>query len=137
MQWMYQDKPMVAIPEGAKAFVYLLIIHYEGQEYKYIGMKGFYSTSRKKITGKSRRQVTVKESNWKAYRSSSESIKSMLKHGGTLTSMEVLHICRTVGEALYLEAKEQINREVLCDPQYLNKWIKITTARCYKNEDTD
>jgi len=137
MNWVYNGVPMVEIPQGMKAFVYLLTIQYEGQEFLYIGMKNFHSTRRKKVVGKTRREVTVSESNWKSYNSSSETVKSLLNTGGKIVGREVLHLCRTQGMAAYLEAYEQFHRWVLCDPQYLNKWIKIVAARCYTQQDTD
>jgi hypothetical protein len=125
--WTYQEEEFDSIPEGALAFVYYLEFE-DGT--KYVGKKNFYSTSRKRQPGKSRRTVTVRESNWKSYLSSSETVKSKLKAGEKLVRREVLHLCKTLGQATYMELHEQVQRNVLCNPEYLNGLIYAKVMRC-------
>lgn len=133
--WVFKGNNITSVPEGVKAFVYLLEIKYKRKTYRYIGYKNFYSITRKRTAGKTRRTVVTKESNWKTYLSSSEHVKTMLKDGGVLSKREIIHMCRTKGEAMYLELKEQVLRDVLCDDTYLNRWINVKIARCYKEEE--
>lgn len=72
--WVYNSKKIISIPENAIAFVYI-IKHISGKYY--IGYKQFYSKTTKKLSKKaisemtdkrkSKKVVTVKESNWKEY----------------------------------------------------------------------
>lgn len=129
--WSYENKNVSAPPKDAKAFVYLL----EFADGKlYIGKKNLESTRRKKIAGKSRRQVVVSESNWRNYLSSSLEVKAKIKNGDVLVKREILKWCTSTAEATYWELYEQVTRHVLCDMHYLNKWISAKIFRCTDKE---
>jgi hypothetical protein len=119
--WKYRRKALTEIPEGFEAFVYL--IEFE-DGLKYVGKKNFYSIRRTKVKGRVRRKVVTTESNWKVYTSSSKEVKEKIKKGTKITKRQILHLCKTKGEATYLEVYEQFIRKVLCpDRGYLNKNI--------------
>jgi hypothetical protein len=42
---------------------------------------------------------------------------------------EILHLCKTKSECSYLEAKEQIDREVLLSDDYYNSWISLKVTK--------
>ena len=42
------------------------------------------------------------------------------KAGDDIYHREILHLCKTKGEASYMEAKEQFDREVLLTDEYYN-----------------
>jgi hypothetical protein len=120
--WTYEGTVVTEAPEGAKAFVYYMEFQ-DGT--KYIGKKGLTSTRRKKVVGKTRRQVNVSESNWKVYLSSSSEVKAKLKTGDTLVRREILRWCYSAGEATYWELYEQMVNHVLLSGDWLNRWISI------------
>lgn len=124
--WSYEGAHIKEAPEGAKAFVYLLIFE-DGT--KYLGKKNLHSTRRKRVVGKKRRAVTTSESNWRTYLSSSQEVKSKLKAGDKLVRREILRWCYTLGEATYFEAYHQFQEHVLLSGDWLNKWISV---RIYK-----
>ena len=124
--WTYEDKVVTEAPKDAKAFVYYLEFA-DGS--KYIGKKNLHSTRRKKVTGKTRRVITITESNWKKYFSSSDEVKARIKAGEQLVRREVIRWCDTTGEASYWEAYEMFTRHVLLSITYLNKWISIKTYK--------
>jgi hypothetical protein len=128
MDWKYGNKVVKEHPIDAVAFVYYLEFS-DGT--KYIGKKSLFSTRKKKVIGKTRRVVTVSSSNWRTYMSSSDVVKGKLKAGDRLAKRNILHWCTTLGCATYLELKEQVDRNVLCDPLYLNKWISAKVMRCH------
>ncbi|XAO54270.1 GIY-YIG homing endonuclease [Yersinia phage vB_YenM_P778] len=62
-------------------FVYMVYCH-ETHRF-YIGKKQFNSVSRKTVAGKKRKQVTVKESDWMKYQTSSQYVKEDIEKFGT------------------------------------------------------
>ena len=104
-------------------FVYLITERDTGK--KYIGKKFFWSKRRlPPLKGKSRKRTVVKESDWKDYYGSSETLKILVEHkGGEAYYREFLHLCETKGECSYLEAKEQFLRDVLLREDYYNEFI--------------
>ena len=104
-------------------FVYLITERDTGK--KYIGKKFFWSKRRlPPLKGKSRKRTVVKESDWKDYYGSSETLKILVEHkGGEAYYREILHLCEPKGECSYLEAKEQFLRDVLLREDYYNEFI--------------
>ena len=117
--WFYKEKYLIDVPEDFIGFVYK--ITFDNGDY-YIGQKGFYSTRRTKVAGKRNRKVTIKESNWRTYKSSSEVVKARIKQGDTYTQ-EVLYICKNKSTLNYMEAYVMFTQWVLTDPKALNKNI--------------
>jgi len=130
INWTFKEKEAEP-PVGAVAFVYYLEITDKlGKLWKYIGKKQLTSARRTKVTGSARRKIVITESNWKKYLSSSLHVKAMLKDGGKLTKREILMWCNSKTCATFHELKEQVMRNVLCDPEYLNKCIAVRLLRC-------
>jgi hypothetical protein len=120
--WTYKDKPVDIPPESSVAFVYLMQFE-DGT--KYIGKKQLTSKRKVKVAGKVRKKVTVSESNWRSYLSSSTEVKDKIKIGHKLKSREILHWCYSLGEASYKEAELQFKHRVLLSDDWINKWIYI------------
>ena len=102
MTWIYQNKPFTEIPDGIIAFVY--IITNTINDRKYIGKKLFKFTRSTKKKGKRvKKQV---DSDWQEYYGSN---KELLNDVGVLGKenfkREILYLCKTRGEASYMEAK--------------------------------
>jgi hypothetical protein len=126
MDWMYNgtifDKPD-ATDVG---FVYLITCIPTGR--KYIGKKLFWSTKTKQIKGK-KKKIKV-ESDWKKYWSSSAELKAdVAKLGENNFRRTILYLCKSKGEANYLEAREQFAQGVLEYPSlWYNGWIIVKVS---------
>lgn len=130
--WSYEGETIKEVPAGMLAFVYqITLLLSDGTNRFYIGKKNFFSTRRKKVIGKTRRSVTVSESNWRVYNGSSDLLKSLVKDGATIIDRKILVLCETIGGASYHEARLQFEYSVLCSDNYLNKWINVRVTRCY------
>lgn len=123
MTWVYQNKELTEAPEDFVGFVYLITNHNTNK--KYIGKKLFWSTNRVKQKGKSRRRVVRKQSDWRDYFGSNQTLLEDIQVNGENIEREILHLCRTKGECSYFEAKEQFDRNVLLDDTYYNQWIAV------------
>lgn len=121
MTWMYKGEELSEVPEDSIGFIYKLT--FSNGDY-YIGQKGFFSISRKKIPGKRNRKVVTKESNWKTYNSSSKDVKERIK-AESPTTREILYLCKNKSTMNYMEAYEMFKHWVLTDPKALNKNILL------------
>lgn len=93
-------------------FVYR-IIHLPSKK-QYIGKKQFFSRTRKKIKGRKNRKITIKESNWKTYTSSSVHVNNDIEKYGKeefVFLIESLH--KTKGSLAFAETDVQIKENVL------------------------
>lgn len=117
--WLYNGSPVEGIPEGKTAFVYILTNEETGKAY--IGEKNFYAS--KTVQRKGKKKKVKIESDWKEYYSSSDEVKEMVRNGVKFRR-EILHFCANRGLANYLEAREQMDRRVLENPdKYYNRII--------------
>ena len=112
--WIYRGIPLdETVVDKYNSFVYIITCP-DGR--KYIGKKTFWFMRKKpKAT---RRSKT--ESDWKKYYGSNEYLKEETKKSTSGYTREILHLCKTKGEATYLEVKEQFTRNVLEDDSYIN-----------------
>jgi len=107
--WKYKGDEFVQDYVGTySSFVYI-ITHLHTSR-KYVGKKCFWSM--RKDPGKTRRRK--RPSDWLKYWGSSKEFKAFIKQEGKDSfRREILHLCKTKGEASYLEVREQFNRQVL------------------------
>ena len=120
MTWMYKGSLVNKIPittEPVFGFVYVITNTITGK--KYIGCKQFFSYRK-----------TVRESNWKGYYGSSKDLLADIKKlGKSNFQREIIHLCPTKWDLLYMEAREQFLHDVLKSDNYYNKWINITLGK--------
>lgn len=107
--WNYRLGHLAEIPEGAYGFTYRILVN----GFYYYGRKNFY-TKRNVPKGKkelatqdgraSKKKLVVKESNWKAYCSSSKEVKELVRAGHHV-QRDILDICYSAKELTFKENK--------------------------------
>lgn len=129
MSWLHNGECVTETPAQYIGFVYLITNLLTGR--RYVGKKLFWSAKTKTVKGKKKRYKV--ESDWKSYWSSSDDLKAdVLSLGEENFKREILHYCKTKGEANYLEAKEQFTRGVLEDSaHWYNEWIMVKVSRSH------
>jgi len=126
--WLYNNSPLLEVPEKAYGYVYLITNNITGR--KYIGKKLFWFRKTKVLKGKKKRLKV--ESDWRTYWSSSDELKEDVKNlGEDNFTREILHICENKGMCNYLEAKEQMLRCVLETRDYYNSQIQCRVHRTH------
>ena len=121
--WFYDDQVLTIdkIPEGAKAFVYLITNLKTGR--KYIGKKTLYFLRSKKLKNKRRKRI-ISESDWKDYYGSNkELLEDIEVLGPESFHREIIRFCFSKGEVNYWEAKYQFQHDVLLSDDWYNGWI--------------
>jgi hypothetical protein len=130
--------------EDYKGFLYLITNTITNQ--KYIGIKLFWSTTKKKISGRKNRKIIVKESDWKYYESSSDTVKSQIKkYGKENFEFDIIECFDNKSKLNYSELEYQVKNNVLTsklpngDYEYLNEYIirKFYRTSFEKNEEDD
>lgn len=126
--WTFNDKPFEEVPEGFIAFVYL-ITNTENNK-KYIGKKLFKFTRSSKKKGKRvKKQI---DSDWKDYYGSNKELNEHVElYGKDKFKREILYLCKSKGEASYLEAKEQFAKDALISEDYYNTWIMVRVRKSH------
>lgn len=110
--WYFNDALFDEVIEEFDSFVYIIerlnILEDENSPIFYIGKKIFFSKSKYK------NKRIINESDWWDYYGSSEWLSNDIKkYGKENFKRTILHLCRTRGDSGYLEAKEQMERNVL------------------------
>ena len=125
MQWTYKGKIVENIPEEYIGFVYL--ITNITNDKKYIGKKlAQFKVTKKPLKGKKNKRRSTKESDWRNYWGSSDTLNADVENLGPQNfTREILYYCTSRGELSYLEAKEQFDREVLKTDEYYNGIINV------------
>lgn len=92
---------------------------------KYIGKKTLLSTTKKPpLKGQKRKRKIVKESDWRTYFGSSDTVKSLLNESGHIIfEREILHFCKTKGDLSYMETYEILIRNALILDSYYNEYV--------------
>lgn len=114
--WYYNGSEFTSDISNFDSFVYL-ITRLTDDEIKpkyYIGKKAFWFRSRKKVKGRKNRTVIKRESDWMTYFGSSDWLCEVIADEGVHNfRREIIHLCKSRGESFVLEAKEQIQNNVL------------------------
>lgn len=126
--WIYEGQPVTELPENVCGFVYE--IKNLTNNKKYIGRKYTQSTTRKPLTkkqkesGRVRRDVVKKESNWKTYTGSNKQLNEDIKLLGKENSyFEILYFAETKGQINYIEVNLQHKKDVILREDYYNDAI--------------
>lgn len=131
MSWYYKDVEVTELPDGTIGFVYLITNCSSGR--KYIGKKlgQFTKTKVKTVTlkngQKKKKKIREKvDSDWRDYYGSSDALLIDVQSLGTEHfKREILYFCQSKAVCSYLEAKEQMLRNVLESDDYYNNNIMI------------
>lgn len=126
--WIYMNESYCEAPERKElyGFVYLITNLSDGRQY--VGKKFFWSMRSRQVNGKKKRFLA--ESDWKEYWGSNDELKKDIEVGGYKNfRREILYLCSSKSECAYLEAKEQIDREVLLSKKYYNSWISLKITK--------
>lgn len=132
--WLYEGNPFDPSEEERKkwvGFVYNITNLKTGM--MYIGKKKLWSKiTRPPLKGKTRKRRSVKESDWKKYHGSSESLKLLIEEEGSDNfKREVLRLCVSAGELNYMEAYYQIVNHVMLRPdKFYNKFVGM---KCHQS----
>lgn len=132
--WFYNEH-IITSNDIKNFFGFVYLITNTKTNEKYIGRK--YLWVMKRIKGSNRRKK--EESNWKTYYSSHEGLIKIGKEFPEILKRDILHLCKSQGEANFLEIEEQFKRDVLYSNEYLNdqingKWFKKNVMSRYRNE---
>lgn len=126
--WLFKDKEFNIEDRGtAIAFVYIITNLITNRQY--IGKKLFFSHKYRQVN-KKRKKIKI-ESDWMEYWSSSEELKKDIAElGMDKFKREILRLCENKGTASYIEAKLQMQHEVLEHPdRWYNGIINLRVNR--------
>jgi hypothetical protein len=128
MSW-YHGGQLVEEIDLKKYAAFVYIITNLKTDRLYIGLKQTSFAKTKQVKGKKKR-VRV-ESDWREYWSSSEELKKEVETLGEQSfKREILYFCEMKSHANYLEAREQMDRRVLENPdKYYNGIINCRVSR--------
>lgn len=137
--WLYKEKEFTSSDIGEfHGFVYLITDLENGM--KYIGKKTFWNVKTlPPLKGAKRKRKIKKESDWKEYYGSNDTIKELVKkYGGNRFKREILILCASKGECSYYEAKLQFEHDVLLNDNYYNNFImcRINQSHLKKKKGT-
>ena len=127
-EWVWCGRPFDPDDEYLKdyvGFVYLITERDTGK--MYVGKKNFWSTRKlPPLKGKKRKRIVTKQSDWRDYVGSNETLKLLVEEKG-LEQYErrILKLCKSKGELSYTELEEQMKRRVLFDDKYYNGIIQV------------
>lgn len=100
--------------DPADYFGFIYLIYCKATKRFYIGKKQFHSVSRKTVPGKKRKQVTVKESDWLTYQSSSQYVKADIKELGEKEfEFYIVQVYKTKAGMSYAEANLMHKQDVM------------------------
>lgn len=134
-QWQYNSLPFTEPTEDLVGFVYIITNTVTGRQY--IGKKNFWATktSQKtvviKSTGlKKKKKIRTKiPSDWQSYYGSNDELKKdVAELGAENFTREIIRLCRSKGELSYYECKQQLEKDVILQPdKFYNLWVMVRT----------
>ena len=132
--WLYKGKVIESIedmPKDSFGFIYEVIHNPTGQ--KYLGKKVLqFNRKLPPLKGQKRKRKVVKESDWKTYYGSHQTIKTLIKEGKQEEfSREILQFVPTKKLLTYFECKYLFIKEVLEHGEYINDNI---LAKFYRKD---
>ena len=135
--WTYLGNPFLSPDSNHVGFVYCITDISTNK--KYIGKKKFWTTIKKPtLKGQKRARKIVKESDWVNYFGSSEKVKALVSDLGKENfRREILYFCETLGEMSYVEAYEQLSRNVLLSDEYYNEFVGCRINGSHLNKVRD
>ncbi len=115
-------------PDEYYGFVYMITNLKTGM--RYIGRKYFSLAAYAKVNGK--RKKVRKESDWRDYWSSSDTLKADVKSLGEENfKREILRLCKTRTECAYYETKFIFDYDVLLNDNWYNNWVSCKITRTH------
>jgi len=125
--------PGVILTEETFGFIYEITNKIENKIY--IGKKQCMSKRRlKPLKGKLRKRLTIKESDWKTYTSSSEKLNADIERLGKENfNFLILKTCTCKWEMAYYEIETQILRGAMFREDYYNGIINVRIGKAPKN----
>ena len=138
--WLYKGKVIESIedmPKDSFGFIYEVIHKPTGQ--KYLGKKVLqFNRKLPPLKGQKRKRKVVKESDWRTYYGSHQTIKTLIKEGkqGEF-SREILQFVPTKKLLTYFECKYLFIKEVLEHGEYINDNILAKFYRKDFNYETE
>jgi len=138
--WLYKGKVIKSIddmPKDSFGFIYEVIHNPTGQ--KYLGKKVLqFNRKLPPLKGQKRKRKVVKESDWKTYYGSHQTIKTLIKEGRQEEfSREILQFVPTKKLLTYFECKYLFINEVLEQGEYINDNILAKFYRKDFNYETE
>ncbi|RVJ16526.1 hypothetical protein CN184_28475 [Sinorhizobium medicae] len=130
MTWFFNGRPFTSDDIGENhSFVYKITDKVTGRFY--VGKKQLFSTRKlPPLKGQKRKRTVIKESDWLSYYGSNDVLKALVEqHGPDRFNREILHLCKSKGEASFMEAHEQFAHDVLRRNDCFNDWIIVKVHR--------
>ena len=123
--WIYEQKPVIELPEDVVGFVYQITNITNGR--MYIGKKlAKFKRSRRPLKGRKNKRRYKVDSDWQDYYGSSDELAIDIKKlGKEHFKREILFYCYSKAELSYVEAREQFARKVLESDNYYNGHIRV------------
>ena len=123
--WIYEQKPVIELPEDVVGFVYQITNITNGR--MYIGKKlAKFKRSRRPLKGRKNKRRYKVDSDWQDYYGSSDELTIDIKKlGKEHFKREILFYCYSKAELNYVEAREQFARKVLESDNYYNGHIRV------------
>ena len=123
--WIYEQKPVLELPEDVVGFVYQITNITNGR--MYIGKKlAKFKRSRRPLKGRKNKRRYKVDSDWQDYYGSSDELTIDIKKlGKEYFKREILFYCYSKAELSYIEAREQFARKVLESDNYYNGHIRV------------